>query len=146
MKGVDIPRRVISVAESLPLSVLLRNDDTRSCTAEATLKVAKFDVSPAETSQKVTLAPGAASTLVWVIAPKEPGNFTIVVSSGFEHRALGVSVRTVLGLSARLAGALTLLGLVVGPAITIPWWLDQWRKWRVNRSQHERSRPPWLRL
>jgi len=75
---------------------------------------------------------------------KEVGTFDLVLTIGGAITILGVTVTNALGLTAGQLQILSALSTILGPMLTVPWWFEQWQKWRARkreRQEAEKERP-----
>lgn len=133
--AIDLERRVMSVNESQALTVHLTNQGETNCAFLVTLLAPDFTLSPFETSQQVSLEPAATTDVNWVLAPRAVGDYALVVNVAGQAEVLGLSVRTILGLTALQAQLLSALGGFLGPMLTLPWWYQQWRERQKEKQQ-----------
>lgn len=128
--GVSIPR-IMSERESHVLQVHLAADTQTKCTATIEVGAAGFEISPPETTRSVELDKDQPEgTISWVLAPRQAGEYIILIASGFDTRRVGIVVTNVFGLSARTALVITWACYALGSALTIPWWLDRLKRRR----------------
>lgn len=130
--SVDLADRVMSEDDEQALTVVVGNQvDEVACVVNVQLAALRFDVSPPALSQtSMELASGETQSFVWLIAPRRTGEHTIIVTANEELRSLGVTVRTWLGLTAGQARVASWLATLLGPVLTLPWWLERWEKRR----------------
>jgi hypothetical protein len=88
---------------------------------------------------KYTLQPGK-TTEKWTIAAKTAGNQEIVVTSGNVGITIGMKV-----LSNQFFGPTTMLILsgvswVLGPMLTVPWWIDLYRRRKDKAATNKGKR------
>jgi hypothetical protein len=73
-----------------------------------------------------------------VISPREAGNYEVVVSAEFDVQVVGVRVTNLLGLTAPQAKILSYIGYFLGPALSLPWWIE---KWEENKRRKKAPAP-----
>lgn len=133
----DVEKRIMSEQESQLLQIFLRTNSPTNCTAVVDLNVVNFNVSPSETHREVMLRPEITSALTWVISPQKTGQYTIAITVNEAIITLGITVTTVLGLTAAQAQAVSVIGTLLGPMLTIPWWYEQWQKRKKEKDRPE---------
>jgi hypothetical protein len=161
IEGLSVPGRVMSESESQVLTVVLSNHDRAdgsirnspvngnnsrpaACEATVTLEAPDFNLGPPETSQTVRVPLGSIARLVWVLSPKKAGTFRVVallhpVTSESNTAQIGITVHTVLGLTPAQAYLLSMVGYVLGPILTISYWVPIIAKWRIRRRNLSQS-------
>ena len=137
----DVEKRIMSEQESQLLQLFLRTASPTNCTAVVDLNVVNFNVSPSETHREVMLRPEITTALTWVISPQKTGQYTIAVTVNDAIITLGITVTTVLGLTAAQAQAVSVFGTVLGPMLTIPWWYEQWQKRKKEQGEVAKPEP-----
>jgi hypothetical protein len=136
---VLLARRVMSEQASQSLTVALTNEGADACAVAVTLAAPDFRASPPQTQLTVTAAAGATTEHAWVISPLRAGDFEVAVIVGNSVTVLGISVTTVLGLTPLQAEILSLVGSVLGPMLTLPWWYERWQERRARQEQARRE-------
>ena len=164
LRGLSVPRRVMSEAESQVLTVVLFNPALTDgalrnipvngggsrpapCEVTVTLAAPDFNLGPPETSQTVRVPLGGIARLVWVLSPKKAGTFRVVaflhpITPESDTAQIGITVHTVLGLTPIQADLLSKVGYVLGPILTIPYWAPIIARWRArwkNLSQAQKA-------
>lgn len=134
LREADVPDRIMSEQESQSLTVLLANDHDTPCNTTVTLAAPNFIVSPPEFNQPITLPPHEKLTITWILSPFRTGTYVISVSTPNEAITFGITVTTVLGLTALQAQLLSLLATALGPMLTVPWWYEQWQKHKEKQA------------
>lgn len=139
LRQANVADRVMSERESQALNILLVNDNSPApCNTTITLAAPNFDMSPPESNRPVTVPPGEEVTLNWIISPRRTGTYVISISTPTQAITLGITVTTVLGLTAVQAELLSILSTLLGPMLTVPWWYEQWQK----RKKEKAAIPP----
>jgi hypothetical protein len=143
--SVELPRHVMAEGESQVLAVTLENTATESCEVRAMINAANFVVQPSEEFRTSVPPVGKGTTqLAWSIAPQTKGEQQLVISiaSGLEARQARVSilVTDVWGFKPRVAQFFSLLGVVMGPMLTVPYWYEKWRSREERRKAQPRGR------
>lgn len=131
----DIEKRIMSEQESQLLQLFLRTESPTSCTAVVELNVVNFNVSPSGSQREVMLRPETTSALTWVISPQQTGQYTVAITVNDAIITLGITVTTVLGLTAAQAQVVSVVGTLLGPMLTIPWWYEQWQKRKKEKAE-----------
>ncbi|MCU0500308.1 MAG: hypothetical protein MUC51_00830, partial [Anaerolineae bacterium] len=132
MIGDDVPpfctweaslsERVMTQNTSQAVLVKLNNPADRECQSTIALRAPGFEISPMREEQKIALAAGATGSLSWIVSPRRTGTYQIAVSDILNTQILGVTVKDEYGLTATQAKLLALVGSVLGPMLTVPWW------------------------
>ena len=92
--------------------------------------------------QKIALAAGATGSLSWIVSPRRTGTFQIAVSDILNTQILGVTVKDEYGLTAAQAKLLALVGSILGPMLTVPWWLDRFKLGKLRpKGEAQPTRP-----
>jgi hypothetical protein len=128
--------------------------DTYGLKVEATLDAKDFNVNLPD--RVFYLFPGNRKTIGWILEPSKTGQSFVgivdmnildgyaIISPEFLARNLDVStkdldtfkisVKSSLGLNFQLLQILSQLGVFLGPAITLPWWYEQWQKRKESKE------------
>jgi len=138
LSSVEADRRVITEKESLDITVHLLNGEAIECEVGVRIDAPNFEISPPEETQAITLPPGETATVIWVVTPMEPGTYRIGISSELDSQTIGISVRNVIGLTARQVELLGYLGNFFGPALTFPWIYTTWNERRKEKEERKR--------
>jgi hypothetical protein len=134
LAGVDVSR-VMSDHQSQPFVVHLARDEGHPCVATVEIAAAGFDISPTETTRKIDLTPSQpVESVVWMIAAKQMGEYSIAVRAGQDREVIGVVVTNVFGLSVRTAYLLTYASVALGSLLSVPWWVERWQKRRQRAA------------
>jgi hypothetical protein len=146
--SLSVSQRVMSEAESQVLTVVLSNHDTidrtplngpEECKATIALAAPDFTLGPSETSQTVLVPLGTSTRVAWVLSPKKPGTFRVVaflqpVTPVSDSAQIGITVHTVLGLTPIQVYLLSIVGYVLGPILSISYWVQIIAQWRTRRA------------
>ena len=124
----NLPQRVLSENSSQTIVINATNSADTDCQSALSLLAPGFDVSPRKEQQTVTVKPKGQGSIAWIVIPQKSGSFDIAVSDGIDTRVIGVTVTNVFGLTATQAQFFSVLGTLLGPMFTVPWWLDRWQK------------------
>ncbi len=140
LEEVAVPR-VMSVRESHPLVVNVVREEGPPCESTVEVSATNFEFSPGELHRTIMLDAGRfRDTATWVMSPKQTGEYTIVVNTGADVQTFGVVVTNVLGFRAKPAQIITYVGSVLGPMLTVPWWLDRIKSRGARRAKRKQSR------
>jgi hypothetical protein len=136
LREATVADRVMSERESQALNIVLVNENSPNpCETTVTLAAPNFDVSPPESNRPVSVPPGSQElTLNWILSPRRTGTYVISISTPTEAITLGITVTTVLGLTAAQAQLLSALSTILGPMLTAPWWYEQWQKRKKEKT------------
>jgi hypothetical protein len=131
--------------ESKILTVSLYGGNQDGCTASVQLAITNFDISPPETVQAVRLFANQTTQVVWVLSPKSQGNFSYVVTfPGSQNQSPDgstVKVTNDVGLPAWVTSVLVPLAVaVLGPLLTVPYWIDKCAAWIKKRKRKPTTR------
>lgn len=135
---VHTPERVMAENKSQSIVVETKNTAKKSCETYLSLRAPSFDMSPARDEQKVVLPPGEKGSLSWILTPRKTGVYDLSVSDILHTKIFGITVTNVFGLSAAQAKIFSMLGTLLGPMLTVPWWVD---KWIVRKKKQESPKP-----
>jgi hypothetical protein len=136
---VEIDRRVITLSDSVSVSVSLSNPSTETCIAHVDIYAPRFDVTPVVTKRELELLPNETGTIVWILTPNVLGSHQIGLASGLEVQNIGLTVTHIFGLSAGVVQVLTYIGAFMGSAITFPWLYGTWNERCKDREQQLRQ-------
>jgi hypothetical protein len=125
---ITLPRRVMTENESQMLTVTLVNESVVACEVPVLLNAPNFDVAGELASRSVNVEPQSETAVVWILSPEKAGTFQIAVNVAGELAILGITVTDVLGLTALQARLLSIIGSVLGPILTVPWWIERWQE------------------
>jgi len=139
---VALPQRVLAEDNSQFLVVNATDPAKTDCQSSLTLLAPGFDISPHKEEQILTAKSQGSGSIFWIVTPHKPGSYEIALSDGINTRVLGVTVTNLLGLTALQAQILTTLGTLLGPVITIPWWLERWQQRKRVRLETPAQSPP----
>lgn len=84
---------------------------------------------------EVWIRNGESNTLQWQVVPKSIGEQFIEMNDGLELFTKRLVVTDSTGFPNWMQGAWTLILLILGPTITIPWWYDRIRELRNNSKR-----------
>ncbi len=129
LQDASLERRTMSLKESQILKVILASNSMTECQTTVRVQAPNFESGDAYWMRTVTLPPMAKEIeLLWVLVPKDLGTHKIFVSVenvALSNIQLGVTVTNILGLDAFWLQIAVIVGLVLGPLLSIPWWLDR---------------------
>ena len=138
--SLDIPQRVISQNDTLPLNFVLSNqNNSRGCTVTISLNAPGFDPSPNTFTSTVNIPPHMTiKRIVWFLTPKMAGRLyvdanleappkttvsadslggTQAITYLLDEITIGINVNTVFGVSPAIASWASLLWSIFGAAI-----------------------------
>jgi len=128
LKNAVVENRLVAVGHAFNMGVVLNNTSSEVCTVEVEVDASTFDVSPLK-PRNLTL-PTGLQTVYWNLSPKAVGEQTVLVTSGLENITLGFVVRDSHYIPSSVSGAASIMSAVLGPILTLPWWLEWWRRRR----------------
>jgi hypothetical protein len=134
----SISARVMTQNTSQAILVKVSNPADRECQSTIALRAPGFEISPMREEQKIALAAGGAGSLSWIVTPRRTGTFQIAVSDILNTQILGVTVKDEYGLTAVQAKLLALVGSILGPMLTVPWWVD---RLNLRKPKREAQQP-----
>jgi hypothetical protein len=123
----ELPR-VLSENSSISLKINTKNTEQVDCETVLGLRAPGFDVSPAKDEQKVNLKPDATGSLSWIISPRKTGTYEVALTDNINTKSYGLIVKNIYGLNSFQTRALSWLGTIFGPMLTVPWWWDRLKK------------------
>lgn len=133
---VDLSHRVLSENKSQTIIVNATNDMDVECQSLLTLLAPGFDISPRKDEQIISADANSRGSVAWVVASDEAGEYEIAITDGVDTRVLGVTVTNLFGLTAVQLQVLAVIGSILGPMMTVPWWLE-----RVQRKKAKPAAP-----
>ena len=132
---VDLSQRVLSENKTYSIIVNTKNPMDADCQSEVTLLAPGFDISPRKEEQIITAKANSRGSIVWIVTPDEAGEYEIAVTDGVDTVVTGVTVTNLFGLTAVQIQMLAVVGSILGPMLSIPWWLDR-------LQQRKKAKPP----
>ena len=136
---VTLARRVMALQETQAVTVVLASASVETCQVTVTLNAPNFDLSPPDPRQLVAVGPGQRAEIAWILSPEEVGTFDLILTIGGAITILGVTVTNALGLTAGQLQILSALSTILGPMLTVPWWFEQWQKWRAQKRERQEA-------
>jgi hypothetical protein len=137
------PERVISENRSQSIVVSVKNTLDEDCRSEIELRAPGFDISPQKESQVITLASASGGSVSWILTPRKTGSFEISVSDIFDTKIFGITVKTMFGLTSAQAKAASAVGGLMGPMLTLPWWIDKfWSRKKIKPAEPKDPQSP----
>lgn len=127
---VASPERVVSENKTQALQITTSNAGSEPCESVLYLRAPGFDITPNKEEQKISLEAGANGSISWILMPRKVGSYEIAVTDNLETKIFGITVKNLYGLNAVQAKAISFLGTIFGPMLTVPWWWDRLRKKR----------------
>jgi hypothetical protein len=117
------------------MTATLANFGKEKCRVSITLDAPNFTTS-GEKKQSFSIARYAKTEFNWVLSPDKPGTYTVVVSIStgddaaeiIDSKDVGISLTNILGLQASQASLLSMVSTAFVPILTVPFWLDKWKK------------------
>lgn len=130
LEGVRASPDTISEQENAELIVSLSTDSDIGCRDTVSLDAPNFS---ANSTERITsLSPAEKTSDVrWILAPRKTGNFKAAVTTEEDYEAIGITVKKEFPWAQLLSG----MGTVLGPMLTVPWWLDKWRERKSRREE-----------
>ena len=132
---LGMPQRVLSENNSQTIVINATNTADADCQSELSLLAPGFDISPRKDTQTVTAKPQGQGSIAWIVIPHKSGSFDIVISDGLKTQVAGITVTNILGLTATQAQICSILGSLLGPMFTVPWWVERWQKRKRPKEQ-----------
>lgn len=123
---VTEPERVMAENKSQAVVVKTTNNEKKPCESYLSLRAPSFDLSPAKEEQHVTLPAGDKGSVSWILTPRKTGTYEVAVSDIIDTKIFGIAVTNVFGLTAAQAKVFATLSSLLGPMLTVPWWVDKW--------------------
>jgi hypothetical protein len=128
------------LSSSQSVRVKVTNVGNRRCHTSVEIQAPGFDIGTTNTTAERDLTQGQATDIIWVIKPKELGEFTVAIRTPFEGFAYGVDV-TRFGLNAEAFELLAYIGPAIGCLLSLPWLLDVLKLLLPSHaSSHEKPR------
>jgi hypothetical protein len=129
---VKSPERVMTQSKSQAVVIKTKNTGNKKCATYLSLRAPGFDLRPPREEQAISLPPKTDGAISWIISPRQTGTYDMTVSDVINTKIFGVTVTNVYGLTAPQAKALSSAASLFGPMLTVPWWLDWWRRRKQN--------------
>lgn len=139
--AVTEPERVMSENKSQAVVVEAINNFDKDCESILALRAPGFDISPSREEQKISVPASNKGSLSWILTPRKTGTFEVSVSDILNTKILGITVTNVFGLSTTSAKIFSLIGTLLGPMITVPWWWDRWFQRRDKSAKKIEPEP-----
>lgn len=135
---VKSPERVMGEDKSQAMLVELTNPMDTECESTVTLRSPGFDMSPNKEEQTIKLAVQGSGSFSWILTPRKAGVFELSVSDAFNTRIFGITVTNTFGLTAGQAKIFSFIGGLLGPMLTVPWWIEKWyfRKKKITQVEN----------
>jgi hypothetical protein len=106
------------------------------CQSSLTLLAPGFDISPRKDEQVISAEANDRGSVAWVVASDKAGEYEIAITDGVDTRVLGVTVTNLFGLTAVQLQVLAVIGAILGPMLSVPWWLE-----RIQRKKAKPAAP-----
>lgn len=121
----NLSSRVIPENKSQAIIIQFSNTYDEKCETILTLRSPGFDTTPNKEEQKINLESKSQGSLSWILTPRKIGTFEITISDIINTKILGITVNNIFGLSATYAKLLSISGSLMGPMLTVPWWVEK---------------------
>jgi hypothetical protein len=129
-----VKNRVLDEGASVPLMVVFRHESPQTIDEPLRVPVAinydpaEFALSPQQPSKEVVLQAGQRiGSTSWILRPLKTGDHSIAIEALGDVQALGMTVRTVLGLPPSVARVGGMIASLFSFVFTIPWLFEFWR-------------------
>lgn len=132
---VSLPQRVLSENKSQTIVVNVTNAMDVDCQSALTLLAPGFDISPRKDEQIVTAKANSRGSVAWIVTPDKAGDYEIAVTDGIDTRVVGVTVTNLFGLTAIQIQIFAVIGSVLGPMLSVPWWWERVQQRKKVRPQ-----------
>ncbi len=127
MHDVTVSKEKVSENENVSLDVTVSAPaDVEECSDEVSLQAPSFDTS-SELKQRVKVSRSIRENdenAHWPLAPEKSGTYNLEVKSREDFEAVEVNVTNALGLSPRTTLLFSVANIVLGPLLTVPYWLE----------------------
>lgn len=133
------PDRVMAENKSQAVVINTKNPESKPCESFISLRAPDFDMRPPKEEIKVSLPAKRNGSISWIIKPRRTGTYEMAVSDVLNTKILGITVTNVYGLTAGQAKALSTVGSLFGPMLTVPWWWDWYRR-RKQKQPEQKNR------
>jgi hypothetical protein len=133
---VDLSQRVLTENKSHTIVVNATNGMDEKCQSSLTLLAPGFDISPRKDEQVISAEANDRGSVAWVVASDKAGEYEIAITDGVDTRVLGVTVTNLFGLTAVQLQVLAVIGAILGPMLSVPWWLE-----RIQRKKAKPAAP-----
>ena len=120
------PEKVMSEDKTQSVVVGFENSEKKPCETYLSLRAPSFDTTPSKDEQKISVPPGKTGSISWILTPRKTGTFEVAVSDILNTNIYGITVTNIFGLNATQAKIFSMLGTLLGPMLTAPWWVDKW--------------------
>lgn len=128
--------RARKVNESFTFAVQLENLTSAACDASVQLDAASFKVSPALPEQHATVPP-EGGVVNWNLMPEHDGPQEIFVTMAGSKATYAFEVRHAELVPPKLALAGSMLSALLGPMLTLPYWLERRQKRREEAAEQK---------
>jgi hypothetical protein len=132
---VTLPQRVLSENKSQTIVVNVTNAMDVDCKSALTLLAPGFDISPRKDEQIVEANANSRGSVAWIVTPDKAGEYEIAVTDGIDTRVMGVTVTNLFGLTAIQIQIFAVIGSVLGPMLSVPWWWERAQQRKKARPQ-----------
>lgn len=131
---VQVSSRILTKESTATVTVTLTNSNAYvPCIVDASLIGTAFKIAPSE-PRKTQVDPKGSVTIQWSVRPEVEGNHDLLLSvPPAPGRTIGVVVTSSWGLLPEQSRWLSLAGSILGPLLTVPWWLEKIAAWRAKR-------------
>lgn len=100
-----------------------------SCEVTVSLNAPAFKINPrAEKQTFIARGFNSYHNISWVLEPTKMGNHVAMVSVGSEFTKIPIVITNNLGIPLFYSELLAKIGFFLGPMLTLPWWLEFFKK------------------
>ena len=138
---VQQPEKIMSEDKTQSIKVAFKNPAKKTCETYMSLRAPSFDTSPSKDEQKISVPPGKTGSLAWIITPRKTGTYELSVSDILNTRIFGITVTNIFGLNTTQAKVFSMLGTLLGPMLTVPWWVDKWFQRKRKQEPKKEDSP-----
>lgn len=135
------PDRVMTENRSQAVSIEVSNSLAEECESYLSLRAPGFDFSPAREEQKINLKSNDSGSLSWILTPRKTGTYDLAISDMIDTKIFGITVTNMFGLPAIYAKIFSMVGGILGPMLTVPWWWDRWQQWKQRPAVNKKVEP-----
>jgi hypothetical protein len=133
--------RVLAIGDSANLELVVESD--RPCWARISILAVAFELSPeAEIRREF---PQGTTRIAWNISPKRAGSHVITLvahdtagdaapAPEAQHKKIGITVKNEQLLNRWQSLLLSIVSSIGGPLLTVPWWIDWYRRRRQRAA------------
>lgn len=137
------PEKVMADNKTQAVVIQVKNTDKKTCESIVSLHAPSFETDPPKEEQKIRIPSGKKGSVAWVLTPRKPGTYQIAVSDILNTKIFGITVTNMFGLTAVQAKVFSFISSLLGPMLTLPWWVDKWfqrkKKQEVKKDENEKK-------